>query len=411
MRPQVARTGVTLTVCVTAVLIVATLALIVVAPDAPVGNNWGFRGFAALFAIAFGAVGTLISFRVPGNRIGPLTVAIGLSAAVTAFCVEYAAYGLVVSAEPLPFALAVGWLVSWAWVTFAGMTTTFLVLLFPDGRLPSASWRPVAVFAGASIALLCLSLSLHPGPITNAPYLDNPVHVPTEWGPVVGVGVSIGFVSLAVAILLSAASMIRRFARSRGVARQQLKWFAAAATFAGLCLAGPGTLGNVLFTGDPATSSVKAFEILTIFALLTIPIAVGVAILRYRLYEIDRIISRTIGWALVTGGLAVVFVASVVALQVVLAGFTQSQTIAVAASTLVAFALFQPLRGRVQRVIDRRFDRARYDAEQTSAAFAGRLRDEVDIDAVASDLRTTVASSIRPAELQLWLREPRGNDQ
>ena len=135
------------------------------------------------------------------------------------------------------------------------------------------------------------------------------------------------------------------------------------------------------------------------------PLAIGIAVVRYRLYEIDRIISRTIGWALVTGLLVAVFIGGVLALQALLADFTQGQTLAVAASTLVAFALFQPVRRRVQRAVDRRFDRARYDGERTAAAFAERLRDEVDLVTLAAELQGTVGAAVRPTISSLWLRE------
>ncbi len=385
--------------------------LIAVAPDAPLGQAWGFRGFAAILAVAFGAIGALVSLRVPGNRVGALLVGIGLSAAVVAFCVEYAAYGLVVAPGAVPLALLVGWLVSWVWVPFAGLSTTFLLLLFPDGRLTSPAWRPAAWLAAAAIVLTSAGLAVQPGPIDNAPYLDNPLAVPESWAPAVAWAVSIGFVLLAVAVLVSATSLVRRFRRSAGVARQQLKWFAAAAVFAGVTLAGPGTLLNFALAGSPATSTVKAFEFLTIVSFLTIPIATGIAVLRYRLYEIDRIISRTIGWAIVTGLLVGAFALLVLGLtSVVEPLFGGGNTFAIAGSTLVVAALFNPVRTRVQRAVDRRFDRSRYDGERLLAAFGERLRDEVDLGTISADVLATVDAAVRPSAAGLWLRERAGSE-
>ena len=388
-------------------LVIATGMLIVAGPDAPLQDAWGVRGFAAILAVAFGAAGALVALRVPGNRIGALLVAIGFWGASVAFCIEYAAYGLAVAPGSVPFALAVGWLASWVWVPFAGLSTTFLPLLFPDGRLLSSRWRPVAWLAGVAIAVTSIGLSLLPGPINNAPYLDNPLGVPSSTAPAVQVVASLGFVLLAIALVLSAASLVVRFRQSSGVARQQLKWFAAAAVFAGLTLAGPGTLFNFIEGfGDSMRPTVKAFQILTIIALLMIPIAVGIAVLRYRLYEIDRLISRTIGWAIVTGLLVAAFVVLILGLSSFLEPLTGGNTLAVTGSTLVTAALFAPLRNRVQRAVDRRFDRSRYDGERLLAAFGDRGRTDVDLVTISDDVLSTVDRAVRPSRSGLWLRNP-----
>ena len=217
---------------------------------------------------------------------------------------------------------------------------------------------------------------------------------------------SLGFVLLAIAVVLSAASLVLRVRRSAGVARQQLKWFAAAAVFAGLTLAGPATLFNLAITGDPSAPTVKAFEILTMVALLLVPIAVGIAVLRYRLYEIDRLISRTISWAIVTGLLVAAFVVLILALSSILEPLTGGSTLAVTGSTLVTAALFAPLRNRVQRAVDRRFDRSRYDGERLLAAFGERRRNQVDLVMISDDVLATVDAAVRPSHAGLWLRNP-----
>ena len=195
--------------------------------------------------------------------------------------------------------------------------------------------------------------------------------------------------------MICVGSLFVRFRRSGAVERQQVKWF---------LLANAAFLVTLVIAF--ATFSDAAF-VLALVAAAGIPIAAGIAILRYRLWDIDRIVSRTVSWAVITAALVAVFVGGVLALQAVLAQVTQAPTLAVAASTLFAFALFQPLRRRVQRVVDRRFDRARIDAERTAQGFGARLRDEVAIDAIAADLRTTIDRSVRPSTQGLWLRVER----
>jgi hypothetical protein len=341
---------------------------------------------------------------VPGNRIGELMIAIGLAAAVVAFCVEYAAFGILTRAGSLPGAVAAAWLVSWVWVPFATLVAPFLLLVFPDGQLLSPRWRPVALLGAVAAILISVSLAARPGPINNAPYLDNPLGVPPGWADL-AFGASVaGFGLLGAAIMLAAVSLVLRYRRAGGVARQQLKWFAAAAVFAGLMLVGPGTLLNVAVSGNPARSSVKGFEVLTIAGFLAIPVATGIAILRYHLFDIDRVLSRTITWGAVTVILAVLFVAAVLAFQALLAPVTGGNTLAVAASTLVVAGLAQPIARRIQAAVDQRFFRARYDATRTVESFAARLRGEVDLGAIRDDVVTTVGSSMQPSHAAIWIR-------
>ncbi len=219
------------------------------------------------------------------------------------------------------------------------------------------------------------------------------------------IGQVLGIAALVVALLLGVTAVITRFRRSQGVERAQLKWFVAAnvavGTFVILGFADGGFLGLVAGTNP------TILDLLAYASSLLPPVAVGIAILRYRLFEIDRLIARTLSWGIVTGLLVGGFAAAVVALQAVLADFIQGQTVAVAASTLVAFALFQPLRRRVQSAVDRRFDRAHYDAQRTVAEFSDRLRDEVDLAALSGDLDTTIRDAIAPRSIGIWLRESR----
>ena len=377
---------------VTLVIACAATALVVLGRSSELRTTWGFAGFGVLMAITFGTVGLLISVRVPGNRIGWLFAAIGLGSALQELIAAYVLYGGLVAPGTLPWVAEIAWFEAWDWVPVAGIATTFLLLLFPDGRPPSPSWRPVAWLAAGAILVASIFLSIQPGPIDSAEFLNNPlgVNIGELAGPLGGVG----FGALVLAVILSATSMVVRFRRSRLIEREQLKWFASAAVVAGLVFAGLGAID----------SANKAFQILTIVALLGLPISAGIAILRYRLYDIDRIISRTIGWAVVTGVLGAIFAGTIVGLQTILADVTQAQTLSVAASTLVAFVLFQPLRRRVQSVVDHRFNRARYDAERTAAAFAERRRDQVDIAGLRVDLTGTIDSALHPRALGIWIR-------
>jgi hypothetical protein len=289
-------------------------------------------------------------------------------------------------------------------VPLAGLATTFLPLLFPDGRLVSHRWRLVAVLDAVAIVVLSVLLSLYPGPIDNAPYLDNPLVVPEAWTSAVLDATFVAFLLLAASIVLSGASVVVRFRRSRGTARQQLKWFAAAAVLAGLMLAGPGTLLNIVVAGNPRAAQLKITQIITIVGLMTIPIATGIAVLRYRLYEIDRVLSRTIAWAAVTALLAAIFVAGVLSLQTALASLTGGSTLAVAASTLVVAGLAQPVTRRVQALVDRRFFRARYDAAQATEMLAGQLRAQMELETIRRDLAATVIETMHPAATALWIR-------
>ena len=203
-----------------------------------------------------------------------------------------------------------------------------------------------------------------------------------------------------LAIALSLTSLVRRFRTSTGDTRQQIKWFAFAASLEGAVFA----LYIAAYLLEVSAAGVKAFEVAVVAGLLGIPLAAGIAILRYRLYDIDRIISRTLAYALVTAVLAAVFVGVVLAMQAVLSAFTQRNTLAVAASTLVVAALFQPIRARVQRTVDRRFDRARYDAERTITAFSARLRDHIDLAALRIDIGDVVRQTMAPTSLGVWIQ-------
>jgi hypothetical protein len=278
-----------------------------------------------------------------------------------------------------------------------------LALLFPNGRLPGPRWRWAVGAIIAAIAVGSASELVRPGPLM-ASAAENPFGASGLSGAEAfwRVGQALVLASVPAALLLALAAVIVRFRLSNRVERAQLKWFIAAIVAVGTFL----TLGvaDGGYLGLTAGTSPTFLDLLAYASLSLPPIAVGVAILRYRLYEIDRIVSRTISYGVVTAVLVAVFASVVVGLQTILTPFTGGDTLPVAASTLVVFALFQPLRRRVQSAIDRRFDRARYDGERTAAAFAAQLRDEVDLNSIVQDLRAVVGSSLQPGSASVWIR-------
>jgi hypothetical protein len=353
-----------------------------------------------ILGASFPVVGWLIASRRRENRIGWMFLAAGVVFALVTFSGAHAQYGLVVEPGSLPFADIAAWLSTLAWVP-AYTLLILLLLFFPDGRLPSRRWRPIIWIAAVSAFLM-----LVPSAIAEWPYRGLALLTglsPTTGQPVVdpaldtanllqGVGSAL---SLVVA-LAGAAALVIRFRRSVGTEHQQIKWFATAAIVE-MAVFLPMSVHVVVL--PPPFDALVAM-----IAAPLIPIAIGVAILRHRLYDIDRIISRTVSYGAVTGILAVVFVGTILVSQTVLASFFSGSSVAVAASTLVVAALFQPLRRRVQGVVDRRFNRARYDAERTVAAFGARLRDEVDLANLNAEVRQVVAATVAPVSVGLWIR-------
>ena len=343
------------------------------------GEGWTAElGFIPV-AVAFAVVGALVAART-GNRLGWLFLGAGTVSAVTVVANVYAAR---TAAAELPEAVWAGW----TFTVILGIVPLLFfltLLLFPDGRLPSPRWRPVvwvAVISGLA-AMVCSAVS-DVNFSSNFPKLRDPVMLVAPLRTVNNAATGIQ----ALLFLAAAAALIVRFRRSGQEQRLQLKWFMYASAVSALVI----FVASVL-----SRNPLPEFEVVVPL----IPAAVGVAILKYRLYEIDRLISRTLAYAVVTGLLVGVYAGLVlVATQV----FRFRTPVAVAASTLVAAALFSPLRRRVQQVVDRRFNRVRYDADQTVAAFAARLRDAVDLDTVRADLLAAVNSAVEPAHISVWI--------
>jgi hypothetical protein len=364
-------------------------------------------GIAALAVMVYAGTGRLIASRVPGNAIGWLLGLIGLWLAAALLTEQYALRGLAVAPGSLPAARVVGWISAVAFIfTFAPMF--FLVLLFPDGRLPSRRWRPVlcvmfAVTAGWVAQQLQVGTRIDGG-LTNALYAERVSYL-TPFGifPRHGWFSDLLVVVFAVAVITGVLVVVSVFVRRRGASaevRKQLAWLG----YVGALVAVP--VAAFLPYGFAANGNVNAvvgglfWAFLLVIPTIGIPLACAVAVLKYRLYDIDRIISRTLAYAIVTGLLIGVYAGLVLLTTQV---FRVHTPVAVAASTLAAAALFNPLRRRVQRVVDRRFNRARYDADQTVAAFAVRLKDAVDLDSVRDDLAGVVHQALEPAHVSLWI--------
>ena len=377
------------------------LGLVLAMRDLPVPDSWGFPGASEAFAIASGTVGAVVAIRRPDNLNGWLFCAIGALFAIEALINEYVIAGVFAVEGGLPLTVELGWTLTWIWAAPIGIALIFLPLFFPTGHLLSQRWRAAVVLGIIAIGLFSLSLAFIPGPIQQATFIDNPLGAPMDLGTYGKVVLGPTWAPFLIAIVLSLGSLVMRFRQSSDEARRQIKWFALAA------LVGGGILVLYLTASVVTGSSemAKVLQFLVVLALLSLPAAAGMAILRYRLYDIDRIVSRTISYGLLTATLVVVYVGAVLLLQGPLRSITGGDTIPVAISTLVAAALFQPLRRRVQATVDRRFDRARIDAEQTATAFAERLRDQVDLPMLAADLDATVRRAIAPATVGLWLRD------
>jgi len=386
-------------------------ALLATAPSSPdPGAAWPLQIVLLLVmilpGIGFPLVGALVASRQPSNAIAWIFLAIGLGWALQLLALGVRESTLLVSGAEADLLFA--WIGSWAWMIAASLGFVFIPLLYPAGRLLSRRWRPFAVAAGVVLALQVLASAFAPGPLGADVDLDNPVGVRGIAGDLLQLLSPSGFgMLLFAAVTMGAvASLVMRFRRSRALERQQIKWLAyVAGVTAAVFL-----VEAVLIVGQPAPIvSVPTIVSDLLFALVlagfgSLPLAAGVAILRYRLYDIDLLINRTLVYGALTLGLGTAYVGLVIVLQGLLSGFTGGNSLAVAASTLAVAALFQPLRRRIQQAVDRRFYRSRYDAGRTLDAFSARLRHEVDLARLTDELRGVVTDTLRPASVSVWLR-------
>jgi hypothetical protein len=392
-------------------MFVAIIPLWFLARGADLPSSWradvsvGALVGGALF-LAFPLVGALIASKRPKNAVGWLCLAIGLLWSLSGVLDYYSYYGAATPGS-VPFPVAMASISDWIWVPAVGLLGTYVLLLFPDGRLPSRRWRPLAWLSGAVILLLSVVVMLAPGTLGNLAGVRKPFGIEgAEW---LTAGAYALLPLLPLCMLASALSLVLRYRRSGGEERQQVKWIAFAASVVVVVYA-IAMIASFVFPEESWTTAgsvwwlnLLTYAVLSSFTL--VPIAVGIAVLKYRLYEIDIIINRALVYVSLTATLVALYLGGVVVLQrlfVLLTG--QRSTLAVVASTLLIAAMFNPLRRRIQTFIDRRFYRRKYDARKTLEAFSAKLRDEINLVALSDDLVGVVRETMQPSHVSLWLR-------
>jgi hypothetical protein len=362
-------------------------------PNVPIYLYWAE---GTLLAAGYSTVGAVAASHRPGNPVGWVLCSIGLSWGAAHFTSEYATYALLAAPGSLPTAEAAAWIYSWLWVPGLGLIV-FLALLWPSGRLPSPRWRPFAWLSVLLVAAGTIMAAFSPGPSVGLS-VRNPFGIeslPNFYEQLQALMFALIFVA--------SASLVVRLHHARGVERQQIKWVA----YAG-ALAGGASLPTytVLEAVDLRWLQMVG-HVLALVGILGVPTAVGIAITRYRLYDIDIVINRTLVYGTLSATLIALYFVGIVVLQrlfVILTG--QQSTLAVVASTLLIAALFNPLRRRIQFFIDRRFYRRKYDARKTLEAFSAQLRNETDLDALSDELVSVVKETMQPEHASLWLRSP-----
>jgi MFS family permease len=393
-------------------MFVATVALHLLARLVEFPGKWITLGVVSNLLsfvpfLAFPLVGALVASRRPRNPIGWILLADGILWMLGGIFDSYRVYSL---ARPgsVPFPVVIYALGQWLWVPAVGLFAIYLILLFPDGGLPSRRWRTLAWLSGLVLVLLSVGIVLSPGPLNGLRAVQNPFGL--EQYPWVINAFLVVLPLLPLCILASAVSLVLRYRRSGGEVREQIKWIAFAALFVGVLFLVDIGASLLLTSGTAADAEPPWLKLLDQFGFLSytaVPIAVGFAVLKYRLFDIDVIINRTLVYGLLTALLVLVYFGGVTATQAVfrtLTGQQQQPQLAIVVSTLVIAALFNPLRRRIQSLIDMRFYRRKYDAAKTLEAFSAKLRDETDLDALSDDLVGVARETMQPSHVSLWLR-------
>jgi hypothetical protein len=369
-------------------------------PTAHDKTEGGYLPYAVLTAIVFstfGVVGAVVAARRPRNAVGWL-IAVGALLWTLAVLSNGVYWHMAFGRPHAPAASDfVAWFGTWAVVPAIVLVLGLVPLLFPTGAPPGPRWRVVGWTAAVAGGIATLSTALAPGPLETAdyPWLDNPLGIE---GLGLGTLADVSFVVSAATALAALTSLVVRYRRARGIERLQLRWVAAAACLFVLCAVG-GALATPWLGSGAGWGSM-------LLGLLAVAASLAVALLRYRLFEFDVVINRTLVYGALTATLALTYLGSVLLLQFALSGITEGSGLAVAASTLAAAAMFRPTRARIQAGVDRRFYRRKYDAARTLERFAAQLRDEVALDSLSAELRSVVANSMQPAHVSLWLRAP-----
>jgi hypothetical protein len=361
-------------------------------PYGSVGDA-GYVVLAVATVLTFTVVGAIVASRHPHNPIGWIFCTVGLVTGLNALTHGYAEFWLASGRGSRSFGETAAWFGTWVWIVET-VALTFLLLFFPDGRLPSPRWRTAAWCAGLGISGFVVSYALDAGPLADFPQVVNPYGVDSPLVRIVGIA---GALLLVASMVASAVSLIVRARCAGRVERQQIKW---------LAYGGAVVVGLIFVSGVISIWSVTASIAVTNLALLGLPIFTGIAIVRYRLYDIDVLINRTLVYGSLTATLALVYFGGVAGMQYIfrtLTGQEEQPQLAVVVSTLVIAALFTPFRRRIQSFIDRRFYRRKYDARKTLEAFSTKLRDETDLGALSDELVGVVRETTQPAHVSLWL--------
>src|SRR5215213_1644204 len=353
--------------------------------------------------LTFSLVGAIIASRHPRNTIGWLFCSVGVTIGLNSFAGDYAEFWLASGFGMRSLGETAAWFSSWLWILLVYVPTSLLLLLFPDGRLPSPRWRPVAWGVALGTAGGVVGYALEAGPLVDFPQIANPYGVD---GPVVGMAGVAGNIAAAGSMVASAVSLIVRLRRAGSEQRQQIKRLAygGAVVVGIICVGGLITLWSV-----PVTIVIMAVS------LLGLPVFTGIAIVRYRLYDIDLLINRTLVYGPLTATLVALYFGAEVLLQRIFVTLTgQQSTLVVVASTLLIAALFNPLRRRIRSFLDRRFYRRKYDAAKILEALSTKLRDETGLEALNEDLVDVVAETMQPEHVSLWLcpaPDPRAKEE
>ena len=345
--------------------------------------------------LTFSVVGAIIASRRPRNTIGWLFCSVGVTLGLNSFVGDYAEFWLASGFGARSLGETAAWVSSWLWILLLYAPASMLLLLFPDGRLPSPRWRPVAWGVALGTVGGVMGNALKAGPLVDFPQIANPFGVEGAFVGMVGVS---GSIVAAGSMVASAASLIVRLRRARSEQRQQIKWLA----YGGVLVVGGVCVGVLIIPW-----SVPASIVVMSVSLLGLPVFTGIAIVRHRLYDIDLIINLTLVYAILSATLAVAYFGGIVLLQQVFAGLTGHEKLpqlAIVVSTLVIAALFNPLRRRIQSFIDRRFYRRRYDARKTLEEFSAKLRAETDLRTLSDDLIGVIGETVQPEHVSLWLR-------
>ena len=383
----------------TATLLIALADVVLIALPRTTGSPevYGLRGMGVITGLVFASLGVAIAIRQPQNSVGWIFLVCGIFTSLLEPASEYGWYALVERRGTLPGGDWAIWLTALALPTGLGPILTYVLLVFPNGQVPSVRWRPVAWFTLASLVATIAASTLIPATVGYGGFESaNPMRLGFALDLDAIARQLVILILVGPAAMLCGAAFVHRFRGSRGVERQQLKLVAYAAVIA---------VAVALLL--PVSSGRKPIEIAKQLAIVGVPLAAGLAILRYRLYDIDLLIKRTLVYGSLTAVLGLVYVASVLLSQQALRGFTGGSDIAVAGSTLLVVTLFQPIKSRVQEFVDRRFYRAHYDSARTIEAFSVRLRGDVDLDSVRADLVNVIHDTIHPAHASVWLRRPR----